>query len=68
MSLHSKLTYLKYLAQGIKFLKDHDIVHLDIKPTNLLFGSGVVKLTDFGESYHPQVCQKSIHLCYNIRF
>lgn len=60
MSLHSKLIYLKYIAQGIKFLKDHDICHLDIKPTNILFGSGIVKLTDFGESYHPSICQKSI--------
>lgn len=40
--------YLRFIAQGIKFLKDHDIFHLDIKPTNILFGSGVVKLIDFG--------------------
>lgn len=48
MSLATKLQYLKHLAQGIKFLKDHDVYHLDIKPSNLLFGSGVIKITDFG--------------------
>lgn len=63
MSLYSKLIYLKYIAQGIKFLKDHDILHLDIKPTNILIGSGIVKLTDFGESFHPQICPKSI-ICF----
>jgi serine/threonine protein kinase len=60
MTLSSKLTYLKFIAEGIKFLKDHEIVHLDIKPSNLLFGFGIVKITDFGESFHPQICQKSI--------
>jgi serine/threonine protein kinase len=29
-------------------MKDHEIIHLDIKPGNLLFSSGIVKFTDFG--------------------
>jgi serine/threonine protein kinase len=59
MSFHTKLTYLKYIAQGIKFMKDHEIIHLDIKPGNLLFSSGLVKITDFGEAYHHLTCNKS---------
>jgi len=62
MTLNTKLILLKYIAEGIKFLKDHKICHLDIKPSNILFGNGLVKLIDFGEAYHPEVCQKSIKI------
>jgi serine/threonine protein kinase len=48
MTLSTKLTFLKYIAQSIKFLKDHKICHLDIKPANILFGNLQIKLTDFG--------------------
>ena len=48
MSLETKLNILKYLAQGLKFLKDQGIYHLDIKPSNILFGSTHIKITDFG--------------------
>lgn len=48
MTLNTKLILLKYIAQGIKFLKDHKICHLDIKPSNILFGNGLIKLIDFG--------------------
>lgn len=58
MSLETKLIILKYLAQGLKFLKDQGIYHLDIKPSNVLFGSTHVKITDFGESYHRDVCAR----------
>ena len=48
MTLNSKLIFLKYIAQSLKFLKDHKICHLDLKPSNILFGNGHVKLIDFG--------------------
>ncbi len=48
MTLNTKLTFLKYIAQGVKFLKDHNICHLDLKPSNILFGNFYVKLIDFG--------------------
>lgn len=48
MSLNTKLMYLKQIAQGIKFLKDHEICHLDIKPTNILVSGGILRLSDFG--------------------
>jgi serine/threonine protein kinase len=35
--------------QGIRFLRDHKIVHLDIKPQNLIIARGlIVKVTDYG--------------------
>lgn len=39
---------LRYIAQGIKFLKDNKIQHLDLKPMNILMTPGIVKLIDFG--------------------
>ncbi len=52
MTLSQKLIFLKYIAQAVKFLKDHKICHLDLKPPNILFGNGHIKLTDFGEAHH----------------
>ena len=49
MSLETKLIILKYLAQGMKFLKDQGIYHLDIKPSNIyLRNDGNPVLLDFG--------------------
>jgi serine/threonine protein kinase len=39
---------------GLLFLKRRQIIHLDIKPDNILIGKGLIaKLSDFGEAYHP---------------
>ena len=39
----------RQVAQGLEFLHQREIVHNDIKPSNiLLFSSGKVKLADFG--------------------
>ena len=53
MSLSTKLFLLRYIAQGMKFLKDHDVYHLDLKPSNILIGSEQIRIIDFGEAYHP---------------
>lgn len=57
MSMDTKLNVLKQVAHGMKFLKDKGICHLDIKPSNVLFGTNHIKITDFGESYHKDIAK-----------
>jgi hypothetical protein len=43
--------YTKQMLFGLKYLHEHDVIHLDIKPGNVLIDNlGCVKLADFGAS------------------
>ncbi|XP_062254923.1 serine/threonine-protein kinase 36-like [Platichthys flesus] len=42
------LTCACQLASALYYLHSHRIIHLDMKPQNILFKGGVVKLCDFG--------------------
>ncbi|CAG8572999.1 3779_t:CDS:10 [Cetraspora pellucida] len=43
--------YFREMILGFEYLHEHDIVHRDIKPDNLLLSSeGVLKIVDFGVS------------------
>ncbi len=60
LSLQTKLCYMFSITQALRYLKDFEVVHLDLKPSNILmYHSLLVKLIDFGESYHPSLCDKS---------
>lgn len=39
------------LIQGLTFLHSKGVLHLDLKPSNLLIVDGVVKIIDFGHAY-----------------
>ena len=44
-----KTIYLMTQAiNALQYLKEHNIYHRDIKPDNILFLHGILKLTDFG--------------------
>jgi tousled-like kinase len=41
---------LKMILNGIKYLHEHKlkIIHYDLKPSNLIFHQGMLKIADFG--------------------
>lgn len=49
LSLLTKLYIMYSIAQSLRFLRDNKIVHLDLKPNNiLLHPKMLIKLIDFG--------------------
>ncbi len=43
-----KIVALHQIAQGVAFMHDHGIAHLDLKPANVVGKNGHYKITDFG--------------------
>jgi len=44
-----KVYVLLNVAYGMKVLKSHGIVHLDLKPVNIMIGNNMIpKIFDFG--------------------
>jgi len=46
------LSFFRQICCGVQSLHDAGIVHLDLKPENLLFVDGTVKVSDLGLSRH----------------
>lgn len=48
-SFHTKIFFSILIAQGIRYLRDYNIAHLDLKPTNIMTNKKLnLKLIDFG--------------------
>jgi serine/threonine protein kinase len=61
ISLWTKLCLLLNLIHGLRYLSNYGIVHLDLKPINVLVCRQLItKIIDYGEAYHPDVCDNSI--------
>jgi serine/threonine protein kinase len=61
MSFWTKICLLINVVKGIRHFTSIGIVHLDLKPINILVCKFMItKIIDFGEAYHPSVCQKGI--------
>ena len=57
LSLWSKVYVLLNILQGLRHLVSQKIVHLDLKPSNIIVGRNyITKIIDFGEAYHHNVC------------
>ncbi|XP_069128226.1 serine/threonine-protein kinase mos-like [Argopecten irradians] len=49
ITIEMRLKYSMQIAQGLKYLHDNNVVHLDIKPANILISpDGVCKIGDLG--------------------
>ena len=56
MSFHTKIYFSVVIAQSLRYLKEYNIVHLDLKPSNIMLSKKLsIKIIDFGESYHPSL-------------
>lgn len=62
----TKLFFLFEIVIALRFLRDNSIVHIDLKPENVLIKivgdmrqnvHYLVKIIDFGESYSPKIDQ-----------
>lgn len=47
------LTYFLQVCRGLSHIHDLGIMHLDLKPENMLFVKGVLKISDFGSALVP---------------
>lgn len=56
MSLHTKIYLCMLIAQSLRYLQEYKIVHLDLKPSNIMTTKRLsIKIIDFGESYHSEL-------------
>jgi serine/threonine protein kinase len=55
----TKIYVMFSLAQALRCLQEYRVVHLDLKPANILMQKMMIKLIDFGESFHPDVVGES---------
>ncbi len=60
-SVESSVDWISQIAQGLGFAHDNDIVHRDVKPSNIMIvRGGLAKITDFGIARMPASAVKTM--------
>jgi serine/threonine protein kinase len=58
LSFWSKVFLIRNIVNGLRFIVGYKIVHLDLKPSNIIVVSDLLtKIIDFSESYHSKICK-----------
>ena len=61
--------FCDHIARGLLFLKEKDIVHLDIKSNNVLVSKNFkAQITDFGEAFYRSNPNKKYKHAYTIPY
>ena len=60
-SVESAVDWITQIARGLSFAHDNDIVHRDVKPSNIMIvRGGLAKITDFGIARMPASAVKTM--------
>ena len=50
LSMEEKIDYLLQICYGIRYLHHNHIIHMDLKPDNIMIDDGIAYLIDFGNA------------------
>lgn len=58
ISFSTKILLLSNIYYGFRHLVTYKIIHLDLKPINIMVSRQLqIKIIDFGEAYNQQICK-----------
>lgn len=59
LSFSSKIYLMINVLQGLRLIKQYNVVHMDLSPSNVIVNPNyMTQLIDFGQSYHEKICGK----------